>query len=37
VRILRARDRHEPLAVAPPPEGAAPVRPRSGDGNAKWV
>ena len=38
VRILRARGRDESIAIAAPPEGVGPVRPRSGNGKAdKWV
>ncbi|HEX9881120.1 MAG TPA: lysophospholipid acyltransferase family protein [Hyphomicrobium sp.] len=35
VRILRARDPDEPLAIVAPQEGSGPFRPRSSDG--KWV
>jgi 1-acyl-sn-glycerol-3-phosphate acyltransferase len=37
VRILRARNQHEPLAVSAPQDGMGPVRPRSGEGKSKWV
>jgi 1-acyl-sn-glycerol-3-phosphate acyltransferase len=38
VRILRARGGDEPIAIAAPPQGGGPVRPRSGNGKAdKWV
>ncbi len=38
VRILRGRPVDEPLAIAAPPDGSGPVRPRTGDGTpAKWV
>jgi 1-acyl-sn-glycerol-3-phosphate acyltransferase len=38
VRILRLRGREEPILIAAPVAGSAPVRPRSGNGKAdKWV
>jgi 1-acyl-sn-glycerol-3-phosphate acyltransferase len=38
VRILRAREGHEPIVITPPPQGAAPVRPKSLNGKAdKWM
>jgi 1-acyl-sn-glycerol-3-phosphate acyltransferase len=38
VRILRAREGHESVVIRPPPDGAAPVRPKSVNGKAdKWM